>query len=150
MTWVDRKAQSSINRAKIAILDFSAVGVKQKEIVQHYSMPQSTAANIIRRSKEKDGNNELEKCGRKKILSPRSVRALLKCGRKNKFKSLRSITKAFNQEHDKRISMSTARRILYENRMHNYVVAAKPFLSPLNKQKRMKWARVHESWTETQ
>ncbi len=64
--------------------------------MQHYSMPQSTVANIIRGSKEKDGNYELEKRGRKKILSPRSERALLKRVRKNKFNSLRSITKAFN------------------------------------------------------
>ncbi len=122
------KAQKEYQQSeKDAILDLSIADVKQKEIVQHYGMPQYTVANIIRRSKEKNGNNELEKRGREKILSPRSVRALLKCDRKNKFKSLCIITKAFNQERDKKISMSTTRRILHENRMLNYVAVTKLF-----------------------
>ena len=34
--------------------------------------------------------------------------------------------------------------------MHDYVAVTEPFLSDLNKQKRMKWALTHESWTEAQ
>ena len=82
---------------KNAILELTAVGVKQKHIVKHYGIPQSTASNIVKRLKDKSGNNEMENRDRKKKLWPRSVRLLLKCAKKCRFESLRFITSEFNK-----------------------------------------------------
>ena len=46
---------------KQCILDGFYMGVKQKEIIEYYNMPQSSVANIIRRGK----NSSRMKRGRK-------------------------------------------------------------------------------------
>ena len=56
-----------------AIWDLTAVGVKQKNIIQHYSMQQSKVSNIIRRLKDNSGNNQIQNKDCKKELSPKSV-----------------------------------------------------------------------------
>ena len=74
---------------KNAIMELTAVGVKQKHIAQHYNMPQSTVSNIVRRLKDESGNNGIETRGRKKKLSPRDVRMLLKCAKKYRLRYCR-------------------------------------------------------------
>ena len=92
---------------KNAITELTAVDVKQKDIVQHYNMPQSTVSNIVRRLMDNSGNNEIETRGRKKKLSPRDVRMLLKYAEKYRFESLRYVTAEFNKCREESVSMST-------------------------------------------
>ena len=112
---------------KSAILDMHAVGVKQKNILQHYSMPQSTVAHIMRKGRKTNKNERSEKRGRKSKLTARSSRSLLLHVRKNRFKPLRIIAAEFNIYRDNPGSISTIRRTLHKNGIRNYVVVTKPF-----------------------
>ena len=129
---------------KRCILDAYYMGVRQKDIVQYYQMPQSTVANIIRR-----GRNT-EKRGRKQKLSDRSIRNLLSCARKNRFCSIHTITAKFNEFSTIKVCVNTVRSILHKNGMKNYVAASKPFLSKLNIKRRRKWAQEHQYWDAIQ
>ena len=92
-------------------MELTEVDVKQKQIAQHHNMRQSTISNIVRKLKDKSGNNEIEPRGRKKKLSPRDVRMLLKCAKKYRFKSLRYITAEFKKCRIESVSISTMRRV---------------------------------------
>ncbi len=135
---------------KTVIMNMTAIGVKQKDIVQHYSMPQSAVSNVIRRMRASNGNNEIETRGRKQKLSARRVRMLLKCSKKHRSKSISTITAEFNKGREEFISVSTVRRMQHENGIQNYVAATKPFSLSINMKKHMKWARKHAFWSDAQ
>jgi len=63
---------------KRTIIDMYCMGVKQKDIVEYYNMPQSTVSNVIRREIRNNEKQDCETRGRKRKLSQRAVRALIK------------------------------------------------------------------------
>ena len=146
-----QKGAKDVPKERIqSMLDLNTLGVKRKAIVQYFGMPQSTVSNILRKSRASDGNNGPKKRGRKQILSPRSIRNLLKYAKKNRFKSLHTITNEFNESRAETVSMSTVRRVLHKNGIQRYATVTKPFLSIRNVKARIQWARRHESYTEEQ
>ena len=132
---------------KNTILDMHYLGVKQKDIVAYYGMPQSTVSNIIRRGRDNNDASSIEKRGRKRKLSTRSIRALLKYARKNRFKSATEIASEFIESTGLTVSTKTVRRYLHGNGVNNYVAISKPHLSKKNLRARMRWAKKHTQWS---
>ena len=110
-------------------------------------MQQSIVANIIRRRNE--SNNKIsERRGRKPKLAPRCIRSLLNYDEENRFKPLRVITLKFNEFREGPVSKSTARRVLKQQVIRNYVAVCKPFLTRNYEKIRLNWAKYHKSWGE--
>ena len=68
-------AKNNNAERKAVIVELAAIGVKQRDIVEHFKMPQSTVANIIRKINATSG--EIETRGRKPKSAVRSMRLLL-------------------------------------------------------------------------
>ena len=111
---------------KKTIFDLNAIGVNQKAVLQDYSMPQPTAANIVRRSNQKTSNKEIKK--RKEVIFMKCKIFIEVCP-KDKFKSLRIITAEFNESIEGKLSMRTVGRKLQNHGIQNYVAVTKPFLT---------------------
>ena len=86
------------------------LGVKQKDSVECYEMPQSTVCNIISRGRDNNDASSIEKRGRKRKLSRTSICALLKYARKKRFKSATAIASEFIASTGLTISTKTVRR----------------------------------------
>ena len=134
---------------KRTILDMHCMGVKQKDIVEYYGMPQSTVSNIIRRGMHNNEKEDAETRGRKPKLSKRAVRTLLKCTKKNRFRSLHSIASEFIESTGIQITTRTLRKYLHQNGVNNYVAVSKPHLSKKQQRNRMKWAKKHQMWDDS-
>ena len=145
---VRTKGASNVSEEqKQRILDLTAIGVKQKTIVEYYGMKQSTVANIVRRERN---NNESLQRGRKLKLSERAQRALLKLVRENRFKPLHYITAEFNKFSPCTVSVKTVKRYLHRHGIRNYVAVSKPFLSKNNVCRRKQWDANHAKWCNEQ
>ncbi len=132
---------------KSAILDLTDVGVRQKVVVQHYSMQQFTASSIIRRRNENGNNERTVKRGRMPKSTPRCIRSLLKYTSENIFKPLHVITARFDQFRAVPVCRRTVRRVLEKNIIKNYVAACKPYLTRDHQKIRMLWALHHQHWS---
>lgn len=62
-------------------------------------------------------------------------------------KSLAEITNIFSAEINKPISIQTIRRALHKENVHSCIPRKKPFISAINKSKRLAWAIERRHWT---
>ncbi len=120
--------------------------VKQKSIVEYYSMPQSTVSNIFRQEMHNNQKQDSETRVRKPKSSKTAVRALLKYARKNRFRSLNCIASEFIESTGIQISTRTVLKYLHQNGFKNYVAVSMPHLLKKQQRNRMKWAKKHKKW----
>jgi transposase len=68
--------------------------------------------------------------------------------RKEPRQSLRNITSKFNSSYPGReVSSMTVQRVLKRKGINSYVASKKPFLSVLDRIKRLKWCRERRNWS---
>ncbi len=142
-----KRSKKCARRAQISNFVRDRCGVKQKVIVQHYRMQQSTVSSTIRRRSEKGNYTRTEKRGRKPKLTSRGIRSLLKCTRENIFKLIRVITARFNEFRAVPIYTRIVWRFLENNGIKNYAAACKPYLTCDYQKRQMYWAVHHHNWS---
>ena len=130
------------HEVRTSILDMYDVGVKQCDIAEYYKLHRSTVSKIIRRRRIQKSESR----GRKKILSPRDTRKLMKVVDEQRFKPIHTITATYNQFTPVKFSACTIRRTLKSNRISNYVAVSKPCLSLKNLRNRLIRASYHDKW----
>jgi hypothetical protein len=86
--------------------------------------------------------------GRKRKTSEREDRTIQRISKKDRFLTAKAIAlkEAPNFVKNK-ISTTTVRRRLKEKELNGRVAAKKPLLKPLNKKRRLEWAKAHADWT---
>jgi len=101
------------------------------------------------------GLSQKETRGRPKILSERELRGLRRVVQDNPLASMAVIAETLNAERAKTVggpasrpvSVKTLRRAVKGRGLASCAPAKKPFVSDVNKEKRPKWGKQHESWT---
>jgi len=110
------------------------------------------AAATVRRS-GKPAQKETR--GRPKLLSERQLRGLPRVVQDNPFASMAEISETVNAERAKNaggpasrpVSVKTLRRAVKGLGLASCAPAKEPFVSDVNKEKRLKWGKQHDSWT---
>lgn len=88
--------------------------------------------------------------GRKSVLSPSDDHYIKMCSKRDRRKTLPVIAHEFNLSRERKVGLSTIRRSLLRSRMSGRVAAKKPFLRKVNIAKRLKFAKDHVDWTQSQ
>lgn len=97
-------------------------GESGRKIAKKLSLPVSTVADLIKKYKNEGHINIGRSPGRKKTISQREVRQLVKLVKDNRRSNLRNLTKMWSDMLKKKISIETTRKYLKFNGYHFYKV----------------------------
>lgn len=122
----------------------TALGIPKTTISYHAANARRTAATARQDNR-----------GRPKLLSPRELRGLRRVVDDNPFASMAEITEKVNEGRTsaaggpplRKVSVSTVRRAINGLGLSSCAPAHKPFVSGINKKKRLQWAKDHLSWS---
>jgi len=134
------------------IVTLKRCGKTWKEI--HSELQNTYSTNNSKRGMQKiwqkflktNDTKDLARIGRPRKLSVRSERLLKRISSGNKCLSVQQVTRNFISCCCTSISRSTVRRILKKYGIRGYRCVRKPFLTILQRRKRMIWARKHKEW----
>lgn len=128
---------------KDRIIGMHTSGMSGRNIAQNLSLCPSTVTKVIKRYKLSGSTENAARPGRPKKLNERDHRHLVNDVKKNRRSTLQDITNNMPFE----VSSSTIRRALHEQGIHNRIAIKKPFISNINRGKRLLFARNHRNLT---
>lgn len=132
-------------RAQINILSES--GKTYSEIAEFVKVSKSSVHRTLRRKCETGSNRNRKGSGRPRKTSKRDDNRLLEISKSNRFKTAPDLRAEINQSLVAPISLTTVKRRLRENGLIGRVAVKKPLLRPVNKKKRLQFAKEHKNWT---
>lgn len=119
------------------------------EIAKVVRLPRSTVATIIHRYKNEDRVASIKQTGRPKKLSERQERILLFEVKKNPKISAPKLKAELNDKLETEISEQTIRRTLHVAGFNGRIARKKPFISKVNKKRRMDFAKTYRNYDAT-
>ena len=96
------------------------------------------------------GETSKKRPGRPCILDSQKrkrLKAIVLKNKESRRKNLAEITNIVSAEINKPISARTIRRVLHKENVHSCIPRKKPFISAINKAKRLAWAMERRHWT---
>jgi transposase len=118
--------------------------VPVREIAVKVGLSEKAVYGIQRRHKENGTIYPKPKSGRPKKLTERDARELVRTVREDPRASLRDITNSMATK----VSVDTVRRALVHEGFASRIAVKKPFISDVNKAKRLAFALEHRNWTK--
>ena len=126
-----------------------------RDIATSLGLKKSTVAYAAATALRSGGPAQKETRGRPKLLSERELRGVRRVVQDNPLASMAEIDKTVNAEWAKTVggpasrpvSVKTLRRAVKGLGLASCAPAKTPFVSDVNKEKRLKWGKKHESWT---
>ncbi|XP_017795026.1 PREDICTED: uncharacterized protein LOC108576525 [Habropoda laboriosa] len=88
-----------------------------------------------------------KRCERPKKTTPVEDLSIEIISKRNRRMSAREIAAEINSVGEDLIGLTTVKMRLLQVGLRRCVAVQKPLLKPLNKAKRLQWARVHADWT---
>lgn len=143
-----KKNISTEKRAQIVIL--KQTGKSYRDIARILQISKSAAQRAVVRFEDTGSNIDRKRPGQPRKTSKKIDDKLYNISNANRFKSASDIRAEINERLDAPISLSTVKSRLRDKGMIGRVAIKKPLLRPINKQKRVKFAREHISWTINQ
>lgn len=122
-----------------------------REISAAINVPKSTVSDIIKRFETtgKNSSNRVGKCGRKRSLSPRMERRIVRESEKNPQATARDIQQSVGGAATI-VHINTVKRTLSRYGRRSYRPVKAPSLSSKQQKVRLEWARKHAHWTENE
>jgi len=114
--------------------------VKQSELV---GRSKSTVHDVIKRFRDEFSLANKSREGQGKILTDREERFLLKEIKQYPFKTAKELKISLKNSSGKDVFLNTVRNTLHKYNYHGRVARKKPFTSPKNKNKRIKFAKEY-------
>lgn len=121
----------------------SSVKLSMGKISEKFKIPKSTVQRTIQRYRETGGLQTKKRTGRKKILTPREEIKLVRKVQRNPFLSAPKLAAQIVQESGKTLHPSTVRKIINKNGLHGRIPRKKPYISKVNRKKRLAFARKY-------
>ena len=134
------------NSIRAIIIARHKLGVGGKQIAKGVRIPVKTVYNIIYKYKKYGYETILPRKGRPKKITPIVTKQLLKRVDRNRFSKTRELRDFVVKKIRKNVCNRTIRRILNENELHGRIARKKPFVSEVNRVKRLEFAEQHRSW----
>ena len=137
-----RKETTEAERQIIINLRESQKSIRQiGEIVKR---PYSTVKKIIDKYKNTKKLTNEPRSGRPPVLSKAQKRFIVREIKKDPKLPATKLTKAFNIRFGYNICVNTVRNVLHKVGLHGRVARKKQFISKVNKQKRLDYAKSHK------
>jgi transposase len=139
------KKPSDLERAKIVAFD--EIGKSKSEISRLMKIPRETIRSIISSCKATGDIKRRVGSGRRRKTSKREDNLILRMSKADPFMPSEEISKNMLLDHQVAISRRTVDSRLSEAGLDSYVSRKKPFISDVNKKKRLEWCIAHKYWT---
>ena len=132
-------------RAQILLLHKQ--GLSQVKIAKELKCSRCAVQTTIRRFRETKSIESKKRSGRKHATTPRQDRIIIRNALKNRRKTSSNLSAEFNDAYSINVSARTVRRRLLDNGLKGCKARKKPFISEVNRKKRLHWAKNHKNWT---
>jgi len=116
------------------------------DISRIVQIPRTTINSIIKKYEIEGATSPDPRPGRPPLLKDIDERHFIRTTKANNHDSLEQITQKFNELDLVHISTSTARRVLHKNDYYGRVAKRKPFVSEVNRKKRLRWCKERKFW----
>lgn len=122
-----------------------------REIAATVNLPLSTVGDIIKRFREtgQTSPKRVGRCGRKKKLSPRTIRQIGRASQAKPQASAREIQDIVGGSAQQ-VHTNTVKRALRSYGRLTYRPVKAPSLSAKQRQVRLNWCRQYQNWTQQQ
>ena len=137
---VNIENQSAINMLR-------GEGCSVRDIANNLKISWSTVMYTIQRFRNTGANKDKNRSGRPRCTSKAEDQSIVLRSKRNRRLTAPEIQAQFNARHSKDISLNTIKQHLRSANLWGKVAVRKPLLRPINKQKRLKWAKEHQNWT---
>lgn len=114
-----------------------------RDIADMLNFSKSTVGDIVKRYKEQGDTSVKWQTGRPKVLNEADKRYILSLVKKNPKISAPALKTEINQHLGKDVSAQTIRRAIHENGYNGRVARKKPFVSDVNRKKRLNFAKEY-------
>lgn len=132
-------------RAQIIIL--KKQGYSYRKIAQILKVSLGAVQKAIERHRETGVNTDRKRSGRPRKTTQRIDNKIYAISKDDRRKSASDIRAEINECLDSPLSLTTVKRRLREKGMIGRIAVKKPLLRPVNKQKRLDFAKEHVHWT---
>lgn len=132
------------------ILALHEAGSSEREISRQLVVPKSTVHSILKHYRETGSLKVKDRQGRPNVTTKREDSLIVRSSKKDRKKPATVLTSEFNVNRDEKISVATVKRRLNSAGLFGRIAAKKPYLRPINKLKRLQWAKAHKNWTTDQ
>lgn len=137
-----KREETTIKERKI-ILKLVCQGKTYREVGECVGRSFSTIRNIINKWKNEGTLINKTGRGRKKILSPANEKFISRIIQKDPGKSINNLTAEVSTMIGKPLSKETVRRTLRMSGFNGRIARRKPFISEVNRKKRLEFARTY-------
>ncbi|KAF0705077.1 hypothetical protein AaE_014664 [Aphanomyces astaci] len=110
-------------------------------------MPRSSVKTIIKAFKSTGLLHAAPRSGRPRVTTEHEDRIIVRAVKQNRRLSAETLQETFAIFHDKDISRTTIRNRITAAGLNGRAARKKPFLSKLNRKKRLAFAKKYQTWT---
>lgn len=133
-----------------AVVKLSQTGKTSLEIAEILHLKARTIRRIVSKHQQSGTTAPARRTGRPRKTSERFDRRLKTLSMADRFKTAPKLLKEASGDMPAPLSLRSTRRRLQEAGLTGCVAVKKPFISPANRLKRLKFAKEHKDWTEAQ
>lgn len=132
---------------KEAVVKLAASGQSSSEIARILSLKPRTVRRVVQKHQTTGSVENSGRSGRPRKTSERFDRRLKTLSLADRFKSPRKLLREAAGGEDPPLSLRSTRRRLQQAGLKGCIAAKKPFISEVNRKKRLAFAKAHKDWT---
>lgn len=121
-----------------------------QDVALEFGVATSTISRIVSRYREQGDINREVGSGRPRKTTPRQDREIRKQVKVHPLKTAVEVTDYVNEHLEVNVGVHTVRRRLRESELYARRPAKKPYISSINRKKRLDFAKRHMHWTSEQ
>ena len=130
---------------RAAIVALRGAGFSLREIVRLQAVSLSVVHKTLQRYQETGGYCDRPRAGAPRKTTPGEDRFIISTSKRNRFLSARDIRAELLQSRSETISLTTIKHRLRGAGLRGRIASPKPL--PINRKKRIAWAKEHKDWT---
>ena len=139
-SWENQKKSAKTSEKKI--VDLHKSGSSLGAISKRLKVPRSSVQTIVRKYKHHGTTQPSYRSGRRRVLSPRDERTLVRKVQINPRTTAKDLVKML-EETGTKVSISTVKRVLYRHNLKGRSARKKPLLQNRHKKARLRFATAH-------
>lgn len=132
------------------VLAFTKAGWSTRKIAKEIKCNQSSVVRAKQRFSSTKGVKDRPRSGRPRALTIRDLRTIVHHVKQNRRLTSKEIQWDVRHHMKNDVGASTIRRLLFNYGLKGRVARKKPFVSQINRKKRLKFATEHRHWTTEQ
>jgi len=144
---MERRYNCLTSGQRAAVEQMALRGCSNGEIADTLDIDKSKVAKIGARVRRQGHVGRPSRTGRPPFSDRRCLQRLKRLVRGGRYSSLRELTSAWNSGGYKQVSTKTLRRCIHKLGFASLKPVTKPYVGPINRGKRRRWAREHRGWS---